>query len=109
MPDDIVALDLPVPQAVLFALDGTLVDNVSVRVRSWMETFPDFGLEPDQVYLAPLMGIDGRLLARMVGEHLGQPLEPGMDEEIDRAAGARFSELNATPSPLPGVGEVIAR
>jgi HAD superfamily hydrolase (TIGR01509 family) len=109
MPDDLAALDLPVPRAVLFDLDGTLVDTVSVRVRSWMETFPVFGLEPDRVFLEPLMGLDGRLLARMVGEHLGQPLEPGMDEEIDRAAGERFSELNARPIPLPGVAEVFAR
>jgi len=109
MPDDLAAPSLPVPRAVLFDLDGTLVDTVSTRVRSWMETFPEFGLDPDQVFLAPLMGIDGRLLARMVGEHLGKPLEPGMDEEIDRAAGQRFSELNARPRPLPGVAEVFAR
>jgi HAD superfamily hydrolase (TIGR01509 family) len=109
MPDDIATLDLPAPRAVLFDLDGTLVDTVGTRVDSWMETFPRFGLEPDRVYLAPLMGLDGRSLARMVGEHLGKPLEPGMDEAIDRAAGERFSELNAQPRPLPGIAEVFAR
>jgi HAD superfamily hydrolase (TIGR01509 family) len=109
MPDDHTPLDLPAPRAVLFDLDGTLVDTVGTRVDSWMDTFPRFGLEPDRVYLAPLMGIDGRLLARMVGEHLGRPLDHGMDEEIDRAAGERFSELNARPRPLPGVAEVFAR
>jgi HAD superfamily hydrolase (TIGR01509 family) len=109
MPDEPVTLTLPAPDAVLFDLDGTLVDTVSVRVESWMATFPDFDLHPDRVFLAPLMGIDGRLLARIVGEHLGRPLAPGEDEEIDKAAGALFSELNAHPQPLPGVAEVFAR
>jgi len=109
MPEEPTTPALPLPHAVLFDLDGTLVDTVSIRVESWMETFPHFDLHPDRVFLAPLMGIDGRLLARIVGEHLGRPLAPGEDEEIDKAAGALFSELNAHPRPLPGVADILAR
>jgi HAD superfamily hydrolase (TIGR01509 family) len=108
MPDLPVPADLPVPHAVLFDLDGTLVDTVGTRVEAWLETFQQFGLEPDRAFLAPLMGSDGRLLARMVGEHLGAPLAPGVDIELDRLAGERFGELNALPRPLPGVTEIVA-
>ncbi len=99
--------DLPAPAAFLFDLDGTLVDTVGVRVQAWTDTFPRFGIEPDPAFLPPLMGSDGRLLARMVAEHAGVPLAAGVDEDIDRVAGERFSELNQHPRPLPGVAGII--
>ena len=100
---------LRAPAACLFDLDGTLVDTVSVRVQAWLETFPRFGIDPDPGFLPPLMGSDGRLLARMVAEHAGVHLAPGLDEDIDRVAGERFSELNQHPRPLRGVIEVLTR
>jgi HAD superfamily hydrolase (TIGR01509 family) len=99
--------DRPAPAAFLFDLDGTLVDTVGIRVQAWTDTFPRFGIEPDPACLPPLMGSDGRLLARMVAEHAGVPLAAGVDEDIDRVAGERFSELNQHPRPLPGVAGII--
>ncbi len=99
---------LPAPSALVFDLDGTLVDTVGTRVQAWLATFPDFGIEPDPTFLAPLMGSDGRLLARMVAEHAGVALEPGVDEDIDRVAGGHFSEMNRHPRPLPAVSETLA-
>lgn len=96
------------PRAFLFDLDGTLVDTVGTRVEAWLETFPRFGIEPEREFLGPLIGSDGRLLARTVAEHAGVPLGPGMDEEIDRLAGERFGELNAHPRPLPAAARILA-
>ncbi len=96
------------PRAFLFDLDGTLVDTVGTRVEAWLEAFPVFGIEADRAFLGPLIGSDGRLLARMVAEQAGVALEPGLDEEIDRVAGERFSELNAQPRPLPAAAEILA-
>jgi HAD superfamily hydrolase (TIGR01509 family) len=93
--------------AFLFDLDGTLVDTVGTRVEAWLETFPLFGIEPERAFLAPLMGSDGRLLARMVAEQAGVPLGPGVDVEIDRLAGERFGELNAHPRSLPAATEIL--
>lgn len=99
---------LRAPRAFLFDLDGTLVDTVGTRVEAWSATFPRFGIDPDRAVLGPLIGSDGRLLARMVAEHAGVSLGPGVDEEIDRLAGERFSELNAHPRPLPAAAEILA-
>jgi len=96
------------PRALLFDLDGTLVDTVGTRVEAWSATFPLFGIDPDRDFLGPLMGSDGRLLARMVAERAGVSLGPGVDEEIDRVAGERFSELNTHPRPLPVAAEMLA-
>jgi beta-phosphoglucomutase-like phosphatase (HAD superfamily) len=90
------------PRAYLFDLDGTLVDTVGTRVDAWMETFPVFGIEPDREFVAPLMGSDGKLVARTVAERYGAPLAPGIDVEVDRVAGERFGELNQSPRALPG-------
>ena len=95
------------PRALIFDLDGTLVDTVGTRVDSWMATFPKFSIEPEPEFLAPLMGSDGKLLARMTAEHYGVELKPGEDAEIDIEAGDEFRVLNADPRPLPGVHDLL--
>jgi HAD superfamily hydrolase (TIGR01509 family) len=96
------------PQAILFDLDGTLVDTVGVRVESWLEVFADFGIHVDRDYLAPLIGTDGKLLARMGAEHTGVALAPGGDADIERLAGERFAELNQAPRPLMGAAATLS-
>jgi HAD superfamily hydrolase (TIGR01509 family) len=95
------------PRAIIFDLDGTLVDTVGTRVDSWMAVFPDHGIEPEPAFLAPLMGSDGKYLARMTAEHYGVELKPGEDADIDREAGAEFRVLNADPRPLPAVHDLL--
>lgn len=98
---------LRAPRAVIFDLDGTLVDTVGTRVEAWMDTFPLFGIHPAPDFLAPLMGSDGKFLARTVAEHYGVPIAPGMDVEIDIEAGRRFRIRNAHPRALPAATETL--
>ncbi len=98
---------LRAPRAIIFDLDGTLVDTVGTRVDSWMAVFPRFGIDPEPAFLAPLMGSDGKLLARMVAEHYGVELKPGDDVQIDIEAGAEFRVLNAHPRALPAARDVL--
>jgi HAD superfamily hydrolase (TIGR01509 family) len=95
------------PRAIIFDLDGTLVDTVGTRVDSWMAVFPKHDIDPDPAFLAPLMGSDGKYLARLTAEHYGVELKPGEDADIDREAGAEFRVLNADPRPLPGVHDLL--
>ena len=39
--------DLPSPEAVLFDLDGTLVDTVATRIAAWIEALSDAGFPDD--------------------------------------------------------------
>jgi hypothetical protein len=52
--------ELPDPQALLFDLDGTLVDTLPVRAEAWRRASAQFGLSIDPAILPRLLGSDGR-------------------------------------------------
>ena len=100
---------LPAPVALVFDLDGTLVDTVDTRIRAWLAVFEEFAIPATREGLAPMIGIDGRRLARDVADEAGQPLPPGRDEEIDRRSGEIYESLNRDPQPLPGARDLLRR
>jgi beta-phosphoglucomutase-like phosphatase (HAD superfamily) len=95
------------PHALIFDLDGTLVDTVEIRIRSWLAAFGEFGIPASWAQIAPLIGIDGRQLARDVATAAGRPLPPGGDEAIDRRCGEIYGEMNRDPRPLPGARDLL--
>ncbi|MGZ8563718.1 MAG: HAD family hydrolase [Candidatus Limnocylindria bacterium] len=99
----------PRPSAVIFDLDGTLVDTVETRIRAWLAVFAEEGIAADRPGVAALIGSDGRRLAREVAEGAGMPLAPGRDEVIDERCGRIFADLNRQPVVLPGVTALLER
>jgi HAD superfamily hydrolase (TIGR01509 family) len=97
------------PTAIIFDLDGTLVDTVPARISAWRETFIEAGFEIDGAQLEPMIGMDGRALARDVARGAGRSLDDHEAERIDRLAGERFDEHNRSPLPLPGAREALDR
>ena len=97
------------PAAVIFDLDGTLVDTVETRIRAWLAVFAEERIPADRAGVSPRIGLDGRRLAREVAKEAGLVLEPGREEAIDVRCGAIFEELNQHPRPLPGVGRLLDR
>jgi HAD superfamily hydrolase (TIGR01509 family) len=95
--------DLPDPEAVIFDLDGTLVDTVETRIEAWRRTFEEVGVPATRQELEPLIGLDGKRLAREVCALAGQPIDDGRAEVIDKRCGQIYEELNRDPRPLPGV------
>ncbi|HSL34935.1 MAG TPA: HAD family phosphatase [Candidatus Limnocylindrales bacterium] len=96
------------PDAVLFDLDGTLVDTVETRIEAWSRTLGDFGIPTPRDDIAAMIGIDGRRLAREAAAAAGRQLDDDEAEAIDKRCGELFEKLNAHPRPLPGVGELVA-
>lgn len=99
--------DLPEPRALLFDLDGTLVDTVALRVAAWVEAFRRFDIPIDPELLPAYMGSDGRWLAREVSRAAGREIDWSTSDEIDRLSGSLFDELNEAPQPLPGATELL--
>jgi HAD superfamily hydrolase (TIGR01509 family) len=99
--------DLPPPRALIFDLDGTLVDTVKTRIEAWMRTFEEIGIWADRRHVADLIGADGKRLAREVAERAGRRLDDEEAERIDRRSGEIYDELNVDPKPLSGARELL--
>ena len=95
------------PAALVLDLDGTLVDTVETRIRAWLAVFEEFHIPATHALLAPMIGIDGKRLARDAAEAFGRSLPPGRDEEIDRRSGEIYESLNQDPRALPGARELL--
>jgi len=99
--------DLATPGAVLFDLDGTLVDTVGRRVDSWREAFAEIEVHADSDRIGRLIGADGKRLARETAAAAGAHLTEDDIAAIERRAGAIFSDLNRVPIPLPGARDLL--
>jgi HAD superfamily hydrolase (TIGR01509 family) len=106
MPADLT--HIPRPDAILFDLDGTLVDTVETRIDSWLVALEEAGYPTTRERLAPLIGVDGKRLAREIAALAGTPIDDARAEEIDRRSGEIYERLNHSPRPLPGVRELVA-
>ena len=106
MATDVAAL--PRPEAILFDLDGTLVDSVETRIDAWTRAMAEAGYPTTREELAPMIGLDGRRLAREIAARAGRPIDEARSEAIDKASGELYEALNRNPRPLPGVAEIVA-
>lgn len=97
----------PAPRAVLLDLDGTLVDTVHQRVASWIVAFEEEGIRATPEELGPLMGGDGRWVARQVAERRGVVLDEATQERIDRVSGEWFGRHDQDRTATPGARELL--
>ena len=95
------------PAALIFDLDGTLVDTVATRIDAWLRAFEEYGIPAEREQVAKLIGSDGRRVARVVAEAAGRAFDGDLAEQVDRRAGEIFSQLNTNPRALPGVQELL--
>jgi HAD superfamily hydrolase (TIGR01509 family) len=99
--------ELPDPAAVVFDLDGTLVDTNEARIEAWLETFREVDLRATRDTLVPLIGLDGKRLAREVAALNALVIDDHRAEEIDKRCGELFDRRNRDPKPLPGVTALV--
>ncbi len=98
---------LSAPSAILFDLDGTLVDTVHLRIAAWEEALRGSGIEVAPGLIGAHVGADGRWLAREMGRAAGREMDWAESDAIDRLSGSLFDELNTAPEPLRGAHELL--
>ena len=88
--------------AMIFDLDGTLVDSVYQHVLAWHEALRSEGVDLSIWRIHRRIGMSGGLFTRAVARELGRPLSDTEVEEIQRRHGELFRELVPERRPLPG-------
>ncbi|HUR85919.1 MAG TPA: HAD family phosphatase, partial [Solirubrobacteraceae bacterium] len=74
----------------------------------WVDALEQAGIAATPEQIAPMIGMDGKRLAREMAGAGGRELADDEVEAIDKAAGAAFDRLNMAPRPLPGLSELLA-
>lgn len=91
--------------AILFDLDGTLVNTDPFHFRAWQETLREHELEIDQTFYQTR--ISGRLNPVIVQDILPH-LSPEEGEQLAENKEARFRELAPLLKPLAGLDRLLA-
>jgi HAD superfamily hydrolase (TIGR01509 family) len=95
-------------RALIFDLDGTLVDTVYGHVLAWQRALAEVDLPIEAWKIHRRIGMSGGLFARAVAREVGRPLTPDEVEAIQLRHGELYRELLPERRPLPGAVELLA-
>jgi HAD superfamily hydrolase (TIGR01549 family) len=95
-------------RALIFDLDGTLVDTVYAHVFAWQRALIELGSPVDGWRIHRRIGMSGGLFARAVAREIGRELTVDEAEALQRRHGEVFREILPDRRPLPGAIELLA-
>jgi HAD superfamily hydrolase (TIGR01509 family) len=91
--------------ALVFDLDGTLVDTVYAHVFAWQRAFSERRMAIDGWRIHRRIGMSGGLFTRAAARELGHEIP---DEDAQARHGELFRELLPERRALPGAAELLA-
>jgi HAD superfamily hydrolase (TIGR01509 family) len=94
-------------RALIFDLDGTLVDTVYAHIFAWQKALWESGMPIEGWRIHRKIGMSGGLFTRAVARELGREIKPEEEEALQRRHGELFRELLPERRPLPGAVELI--
>ncbi len=95
--------------ALIFDLDGTLVDTVYAHVFAWQRALEEAGLPIDGWRVHRRIGMSGGLFTRAVAREVGRPLTAEQARFLQDRHGELFRGLLPTRRPLPGAVALLRR
>jgi HAD superfamily hydrolase (TIGR01549 family) len=93
--------------ALIFDLDGTLVDTVYAHVFSWQRALAEAGMAVDGWRIHRRVGMSGGLFTRAVAREIGRDITPAEAEALQRRHGELFEEFLPERRALPGAPELL--
>ena len=94
--------------AVLFDLDGTLVDSVYQHVLAWREALEAGGIQLAIWRIHRQIGMSGGLFVNALARETGRTLSSEEVERIHQVHGQAFKRYASQVRPLPGAQELLA-
>jgi len=93
--------------ALIFDLDGTLVDTVYAHVFAWQRALAEAGLAVDGWRIHRRIGMSGGLFTRAVAREIGREVTLGEAEALQRRHGELFQQFLPNRRALPGAVELL--
>jgi HAD superfamily hydrolase (TIGR01509 family) len=100
--------EVQIMPALIFDLDGTLIDTVYAHVFSWQRTLAEAGMAIDGWRIHRRIGMSGGLFTRAVARELGHEISLEQAEQLQNRHGQLFEEFLPERRPLPGAVELLA-
>lgn len=95
--------------ALVFDLDGTLVDTVYAHVLAWQQALGESDINVDGYRLHRHVGSSGDLIVRYAQREVGRELSPDEQHTIHERHGELFRQLLPRPRALPGAAEMLVK
>jgi HAD superfamily hydrolase (TIGR01509 family) len=96
------------PPALLFDLDGTLIDSVYQHVLAWREALGEFGVDVPIWRLHRRIGMSGGLFVTALRREIANKLTDEQLREVSRRHAEAYARLRDSVRPLPGARELLA-
>jgi HAD superfamily hydrolase (TIGR01509 family) len=91
------------PEAVLFDIDGTLVDSNYLHVVAWMYAFQSAGCPVEAWRIHEAIGMDsGKLLERLLGDQA-----EALGEEVKQEHSRRYGQFAPLLQPFDGARQLL--
>ncbi len=94
-------------KALIFDLDGTLIDSVYPHTLAWQAALDEAKMQVPAWEIHRLIGISGKLLVRSLARRRGRTFESGTVEKLEQRHDALYRETSALQLPLPGAKELL--
>jgi HAD superfamily hydrolase (TIGR01509 family) len=96
-------------RALIFDLDGTLVDTVYAHVLAWQMTLAEAGMPLDGWRIHRRIGMSGGLFTRALAREVGHAITPEQTRFLQDRHGELYQQLAPGRRPLPGAVALLRR
>ena len=94
-------------KALIFDLDGTLIDSVYPHTLAWQHALSEVQMPVPACQIHRHIGISGKLLVKTLGRPRGRTFDTAVIEKLEKRHDELFRQIAGLQRPLPGAIELL--